>query len=152
MDAVDRAILRELVGDARISNRELALRVGLSEAQCSRRLHGLREAGIILRYTAILDPTLVDRPVEVLTTFKLASTDATTLHAFEAAVAAIPAIVHFSRVAGSIDYYAVLYVENVASLDQLLGAVFSRLPGIARFDVSIVVRTIERSSGPNLRT
>ena len=57
-DDLDRRILRELSADARITNNELAERVGLSASACLRRLRRLEETGIIRGYTAIIDPAV----------------------------------------------------------------------------------------------
>ena len=57
-DETDRRILKELVADARLTNNELAERVGLSASPCLRRLRRLEENGVIRGYTALIDPSI----------------------------------------------------------------------------------------------
>ena len=57
-DTIDRRILKELAADARITNNELAERVGLSASDCLRRLRRLEETGVIQGYTAMIDPAV----------------------------------------------------------------------------------------------
>jgi len=59
LDRYERQILIALQADSRLSNQDLARKVGLSPSACWRRVKGLEEAGVILRYTAILDPKKV---------------------------------------------------------------------------------------------
>ncbi|HEX9362169.1 MAG TPA: Lrp/AsnC family transcriptional regulator, partial [Candidatus Dormibacteraeota bacterium] len=66
MDSVDRAILAQLQAEGRLSNSELADRVGLSPSPCLRRVRRLEESGVIAGYGAIIDPAAVDRGFQVL--------------------------------------------------------------------------------------
>ena len=59
LDRYERQILIALQADSRLSNQDLARKVGLSPSACWRRVKGLEESGVILRYTAILDPKKV---------------------------------------------------------------------------------------------
>lgn len=59
-DPIDRRIVKELSADARITNNELAERVGLSASACLRRLRRLEETGVIKGYSAIVDPAIED--------------------------------------------------------------------------------------------
>ena len=63
LDRVDRRILDELQGDARVSNQELAKRVGLSPAPCWRRLRRLEEEGFVNGYATLLDGPAVGLPI-----------------------------------------------------------------------------------------
>src|SRR5471032_3053860 len=63
LDRIDRLILDELQADARISNQDLAKRVGLSPAPCWRRLRRLQEGGFIASYATLLNPSAVGLPI-----------------------------------------------------------------------------------------
>ena len=65
LDAIDRKIVNTLQENARLSNVELARRVGLSPSPCLRRVRALEQAGVITRYVALVDQAVVGLPVSV---------------------------------------------------------------------------------------
>jgi Lrp/AsnC family leucine-responsive transcriptional regulator len=71
MDEVDRSILAVLERHGRISNNELAARVGLSPSPCLRRVRQLEEAGVIRGYRALIDPAAVGRGLRVFAGVRL---------------------------------------------------------------------------------
>ncbi|MGV7903903.1 Lrp/AsnC family transcriptional regulator, partial [Mycobacterium kansasii] len=87
MDALDRAIIDELVRDGRLTNQELAQRVGLTPAPCLRRVRRLEADGVITGYTAVLDPAALGRGFEVVINADLGANDRTSVEAFEARIA-----------------------------------------------------------------
>ena len=84
MDGIDRAILRQLQADGRLTNVELAERVRLSPSPCLRRVRALERAGAIRGYHADIDPAAVDRGFEVTVHVELTLKDRATVEAFEA--------------------------------------------------------------------
>src|ERR1700729_3729514 len=93
VDAIDRKIIAELQRDGRLSNVELADRIGLTPAPCLRRVRRLESDGVILGYTALINPRAVGRGFEVLVNVDLTRKDRATFEAFEAAVAALDAVI-----------------------------------------------------------
>ena len=89
MDSIDRAILRQLQDDGRLTNVELAERVRLSPSPCLRRVRALEQAGVIRGYHADLDPAAVGRGFEVTVHIELTLKDRATVEAFEAGIAAL---------------------------------------------------------------
>src|SRR5512144_2217484 len=89
LDSLDRAILRELQADGRLTNVELAKRVRLSPSPCLRRVKALEEQGYIQGYTALLDRDRMRRGLHVVVMVSLTSQRQDTLEAFEHAVAAL---------------------------------------------------------------
>jgi DNA-binding Lrp family transcriptional regulator len=71
LDDIDRRILRHLQDDARISNVELADRVGLSPTPCMRRVRALEREGVIRRHAALIDQAAVGLPVSVFVSVSL---------------------------------------------------------------------------------
>src|SRR5580698_9615543 len=104
MDRLDRAILDQLTADGRLSNTELADRVGLSPSPCLRRVRNLERAGVISGYHASVDMAAVGRGFEVLVHVEMAIQDRATLEAFEAEIAQIDEIVQCRRMFGQPDY------------------------------------------------
>src|SRR5882757_4664965 len=104
MDDVDRSILAELEKDGRISNAELADRVGLSPSPCLRRVRRLEESGAIRGYRAVIDPAALGRGVRVLAGVRLVRHGRAEITAFERAVVRLPGVVFCHHVTGNFDY------------------------------------------------
>lgn len=85
-DAIDRRILSELTADARITNNELAERVGLSASACLRRLRRLEETGVIRGYTAIVDPAVEGWTMTAIAAVRLSRQHDDEIRMFEEAV------------------------------------------------------------------
>ena len=104
LDAVDRRILRELSRDGRISNSELADRIGLSSSPCWQRTRRLESEGYIRGSTAILDRDLLGVPETVLIEVTLDRHDDTVLENFGRAMADMPEVIEVWLVTGEYDY------------------------------------------------
>ncbi|MBN9023462.1 MAG: Lrp/AsnC family transcriptional regulator, partial [Rhizobiales bacterium] len=86
LDAIDWRILKELQDDGRMTNVELARRVGISAPPCLRRVRALEEAGVIEGYRALIDEKALDFDVTAFAMVGLASQSGVDLGAFEAKV------------------------------------------------------------------
>jgi DNA-binding Lrp family transcriptional regulator len=104
LDAIDRKILKELQADGRITNVELASRVGISAPPCLRRVRGLEEAGYIKGYRALLDEKKLGYEVTVFAMVHLASQAETDLVAFEEFVRSQPLVRECWMLSGEIDF------------------------------------------------
>jgi DNA-binding Lrp family transcriptional regulator len=104
MDALDRAILRHLQSDGRLTNVELAERVRLSPSACLRRVRALEEAGYIKGYRALLDEKLLGYEVAVFALVHLSSQADADLKAFEDFVRAQPLVRECWMLSGEIDF------------------------------------------------
>jgi Lrp/AsnC family leucine-responsive transcriptional regulator len=93
MDEVDRSILAVLEKHGRISNAELAARVGLSPSPCLRRVRRLEETGVIRGYRALIDPAAVGRSLRVFAGVRLMRHTRADVVAFERAVVRLPEVV-----------------------------------------------------------
>ena len=131
LDAIDRDILFHLQQDGRLSNVELARRVGLTPPPCLRRVKRLEEAGVITGYRAVVDPAAVGQSFEVMVSVEITVTDLETLQDFEAVVAGFEEVVEFRRFFGRPDYFLRVLVADQAAYEQhhmkLLG-----LPAVSR--------------------
>ena len=117
LDRIDRDILFHLERDGRLSNVELARRVGLTPPPCLRRVKRLEDEGIIAGYRAVLDPEAVGRGFEVVVSVEIRVTDLGTLRDFEAAVAAFDEVVEFRRCFGTPDYFLRVLVADPAAYE-----------------------------------
>src|SRR5262249_11676201 len=97
MDVLDRAILRQLQTDGRLTNVELAERVRLSPSPCLRRVRALERSGVIRGYRADIDPAAVGLGFEVTVHVELSLKDRETVEAFEAGVAGFDEVIECRR-------------------------------------------------------
>ena len=104
LDAIDRKILKELQDDGRITNVELAHRVGVSPPPCLRRMRALEEAGYIKGYRALLDEKLLGFEVTVFAMVHLSSQAESDLSEFEAFVRREPLVRECWMLSGEIDF------------------------------------------------
>ncbi len=104
MDDVDRSILAVLETEGRISNAELAERVGLSPSPCLRRVRRLERTGVIRGYRAVIDPAAIGRSLRVLVGVRLVRHARADVVAFERTVIELPDVLCAYHVAGNYDY------------------------------------------------
>lgn len=130
MDRVDRAILDELARDGRLTNSELARRVGLTPAPCLRRVRRLEDDGIIAGYRAVLDPVAAGRACEVIVEVDVTANDAPTVATFEEAVVALDEVTEFRRLLGRPDYLLRVNVADMAAYEFFIINRLSHVPGL----------------------
>jgi DNA-binding Lrp family transcriptional regulator len=143
MDRLDRAIVAELQRDGRLTNLDLASRVGLTPAPCLRRVRRLEEDGIITGYTAIIDQDSIGRGFEVIIHADLAAKDLATVEAFEDRVAAMSEVAELRRMFGIPDYLIRVQVADLAAYERWLTTQLMGDPAIARVDSRITMKTIK---------
>ena len=141
-DPIDRKILGELQTDGRLSNTDLAARVGLSPSACHRRVRRLESAGIISGYVTVLDPTAIGRGLDVFVEISLVSQSVETLARFEAEVVHCPEVMSCHLMAGDADYIVHLAVADTKDFERIHNQYLSRLPGVARLKSNFAIRTV----------
>ena len=135
-------ILAELQEDGRLTVTELADRVQLTAAPCHRRLRELERSGVITGYRAVLDPAAVGLGFEAIVSVTLERGDASTVTAFETALAAIPQIRHAERLFGDPDYLLRVVATDLDDYAALRDQKLATLPGIQRVTSTIVMKRI----------
>ena len=118
MDEVDRSILAVLEQHGRISNAELAARVGLSPSPCLRRVRRLEKTGVIRGYRALIDPAAVGRSLRVFAGVRLVRHARADVVAFERAVIRLPEVVHTHHVTGNYDYLLQVEVADLPAYED----------------------------------
>jgi Lrp/AsnC family leucine-responsive transcriptional regulator len=151
LDRTDRALLAELQRDGRLSNRELAVRVHLSESACLRRVRALEQAGVIDRYAAVVTQSKVGLPGNVFVSLTLNRQDQADLSAFEEAVKSVPEVMECYLMTGPYDYLLRVVVSDPGDFERLHSQYLTRLPGVARVQSSFALRTVRKSSELPLR-
>jgi len=146
LDRYDRSILTALQHDGRISNVQLATRVNLSESACLRRVRALEETGLIERYVALLNQKLVGLTSTVFVHIALRREEQSELAAFEEAVRDIPEIMECYLMTGEFDYLLRVLVSDMADFERLHNDALTRLPGVARVNSSVAIRTVTKTT------
>ena len=146
LDKYDKAILKALQKDGRISNVQLAGKVNLSESACLRRVRALEEAGLIESYVALLNQKAVGLSGTVFVHIGLRREEQSELAAFEKAVRDIPEIMECYLMTGEFDYLLRVVVSDMADFERLHNEALTRLPGVARVNSSVAIRTVTKST------
>ena len=146
LDAIDRAILNQLQTDAHLSNQELAQRIHLSPSACLRRVKALEDGGVIEHYVALVNPTAVGKHGTSFTIVNLEGTNNVLLAAFEGAVREVPEVLDCFYVAGSNDYLIRFAYRDAHDLERFHSEVLARLPGVARSNSMLVLRTVKKTT------
>ena len=143
MDAIDRAILRQLQADGRISNAELAERVRLSPSPCLRRVRALERAGVIRGYHADVDQAALGRGFEVTVHVELTLKDRATVEAFEAGIAGFDEVLECRRMFGLPDYVVRVAVADQEAYEAFYMNRLAELPGLARVNSQFTMKTVK---------
>ncbi|AZM51974.1 ArsR family transcriptional regulator [Streptomyces sp. WAC 01529] len=146
MDAIDRNILRELQNDGRLTNQELAQRVGLSASPCMRRVRQLELDGVIQGYRAVVDPEALGRGFEVLVSIEVRR-DRETVEAFEAALQEIPDVIEAYRLFGSPGCLLRIAVADLAAYERLWIERLTALAGVTEVNSQIIMKRIKEPRG-----
>ncbi|GAC77996.1 Lrp/AsnC family transcriptional regulator [Gordonia malaquae] len=146
MDALDRAIIKELQRDGRVTNQELASRVGLTPAPCLRRVRRLETDGVIRGYSAVVDHDAMGLGLEVIVNAELVAKDWETVRDFESRVAAMDSVVELRRMFGLPDYLIRVRVRDTAEYERWVTADLMGDPAIARLDSRMTMKVLKGSS------
>jgi len=150
LDAVDLSIINALQEDGRITNANLADAVGLSPSACHRRVRRLETEGVIERYAALVNRSLVGRGVSVFVEISLESQREDLLDAFEAKVAEVPHVQSCHLMAGNADYLVHVTCADVADYETIHREHIAVLPGVTRVRSSFAIRTITDTTALDL--
>jgi DNA-binding Lrp family transcriptional regulator len=145
VDEIDRAIIVELQHNARLSNIELADRVGLTASPCLRRVKQLEASGVIRGYTALVDPAAIGRSYEPLVWVTLSKVTRESLSEFESAVESLDDVVEAMRMMGQPDYLLRVATANADSFEALYMDHLASLPHVQTLTSQLAMKTIKRS-------
>ena len=145
MDAADRKILRALQDDGRLTNNELAERVGLSASQCSRRRAALEESGVITSYHATLSPEALGLDVLVFVHVTLATHNPNNARRFLELVQGLEEVQEAYSLTGESDYLVKISVPTLKDLSRLLAEIFLPHPSVAHLRSSIVLDRLKQT-------
>lgn len=150
LDRTDRKIIEALVEDGRLSWRDLAQQIGLSETPTIRRVRSLEQRGLIDGYSARVDEAAVGRPVSVFVSVSLDRQNSDELAVFEAAIVNSPVIMSCFMMAGETDYLLRVAVADIGEFQRFLDQVLRPIPGMKRISSSFTLKSIVQRGAPPL--
>lgn len=147
LDDVDWRILREMQADGRITNVELASRVGISAPPCLRRVRALEKAGAIRGYRAILDEKLLGFDVTVFAMVGLHSQAEADLVAFEDRVRGWPIVRECHMLSGEIDYILKCIAPDLSTFQDFVINELTAAPNVDSVKTSLTIRQSKYEPG-----
>ena len=147
LDSIDRRLLAELQAEGRITNVDLAGRVGLTAPPCLRRVRSLEESGIIKGYHAELDAARLGYTITVFAMVSLKSQAEADLRAFEAHMRALPDVRECHMLNGEIDFILKIVSRDLQSFQEFLTSQLTQAPNVASVKTSLTIRTSKNEPG-----
>lgn len=138
VDRTDREILAHLQHDARISNKDLAAKVGLAPSSCLARVRRLERIGALLGYHAEVDPRVYGVTLEALISVRLEKHARPAIASFERHLHTLPEVRDWSHLAGANDYQVHVAVRDAEHLRELVLAAFSSRPEVAHLETALI--------------
>jgi Lrp/AsnC family leucine-responsive transcriptional regulator len=142
LDTIDHAILKALQTNARITNADLAAKVGLSASACSRRLDILDRSGVILGYHAHVSPKALDYKMIAIVHISLSGQFAKTLSEFETAVKRCPNVLVCYLMSGEYDYILRVAARDLEDYERIHRDWLSALPHVVKINSSFALREV----------
>ena len=146
LDKFDIAILNELQNDARLTNAELAQRVGLSAAPCWRRVRALEQAGYILAYRAELDRHKIGLDVLAFVRLDAAQNSGKALRELENAIREIPEVTSCHYISGTGTFELQVVSRDLNTFSDLARKVLINLPNVQDLHTSFSLGEVKASS------
>jgi len=147
LDRIDRRILRDLQANGRITNVELARRVGISAPPCLRRVRALEKAGFIRGYHADVDPGALGYGVTVFAQVGLSSQAELDLKAFEDLVESWPQVRECSMLAGETDFLLKIVAEDWDDYQRFLTTKLTAAKNVSHVKSALAIRTSKSLPG-----
>ena len=142
IDSVDRRILEQLQMDGRMTNQDIAARVGLSAAATMRRVRALEDSGLIQGYAVQLNPQALGVGTTVYVDIALNSESGKALDAFEHAVTQVDEVLECHLMSGATDYKLKLAIRDLADYERIHRNVLAQLPHVAKISSSFSIRNV----------
>ncbi len=147
LDEIDRMILAELQADGRMTNVELAKRVGISAPPCLRRVRALEESGLIHGYHADVNARELGFEVQVFAMVGLESQAEAELRAFEERCREWPLVRECHMLNGEVDFILKCVAPDLSSFQQFLTGELLTTPNVASVKTSLVIRGAKDEPG-----
>jgi len=147
LDQIDRHLLAELQDDGRMTNVDLAAKVGLTAPPCLRRVRALEEAGVIKGYHADLDASKLGFAITVFAMVSLKSQAEEALRGFEDHMKRLPEVRECHMLNGEIDFILKIVSKDLQSFQEFLTSKITPAPNVASVKTSLTIRTAKQVPG-----
>lgn len=147
IDDLDRQILALLQGDGRMTNVELASRIGLTAPPCLRRVRSLEDAGVIQGYNARLDQAALGYGITIFAMVSLRSQAEADLQAFENHVADLAEVRECYMLNGEIDFLLKIVARDLQSFQNFLTSKLTPAPNVISVKTSLTIRRSKYEPG-----
>lgn len=138
LDRIDRAILAALQQNARLTNKELAARVGLAESSCHERVKRLMQGGVLRGFHADVDPRVLGTGLQALVAVRLARHTRAAVTSFRQAMLDLPEALAVFHVAGANDFLVHVAVRDSDELRDLILRAFTGRPEVVHVETSLI--------------
>ena len=138
LDRTDRAIARLLQQEARLTNKELAARVGIAQSTCSERVRRLERIGVLEGFHAEVELALLGVGLQAMIAVRLQRHERTQVDRFRAYAESLPEVVAFYHMAGSDDFLVHVGVRDSDHLRDIAMGSFSAQPEVTHIETSII--------------
>lgn len=145
LDRIDQKILRQLQGNARMTNADLARSVNLSPTPCLERVRRLEADGYILDYVTLLNPQKLGAGVVSFIQVQLDRTNPNVFDRFKEQVALCPEVMECHMVAGGFDYLLKVRTRNMLEYRDFLGETLARMSDIKQTHTYVVMEEVKAS-------
>jgi Lrp/AsnC family leucine-responsive transcriptional regulator len=143
LDRLDIKILMELQRSGKVSNVELAERIGLSPSPCLARVKQLEKSGLIGSYVALLNPEQLGSTVSVFIQVTLEKQSAPALGIFEDTIAAMPEVMECYLMSGDSDYLLRVVVRDTVALKDFILDKVTPIKGVATIRSSFALKQVK---------
>lgn len=150
LDRIDFEILDELQNNARLSNKELAARIGLAPSSCLERVRGLTAGGVLRGFHADVDPQAMEIELEALISIRIRRHSRELIDQFQEHVRTLKEAVAVYHVAGANDFLVHVVVRDAGHLRHLVLDAFTSRPEVEHMETSIVFGHEMKWALPNL--
>jgi len=142
LDSIDTKMLNYIQINGKISNIDLAKKVGLSPSPCLRRIKALEKAGVIKRYVGIIDPKLAGLTVNGFVTVRLKNQGREALREFEQHIQRYKEVMECHLMTGTADYFIRVVVQDFEKYEQFLIDKITTIACVANIESSFSLKQI----------
>jgi Lrp/AsnC family transcriptional regulator, leucine-responsive regulatory protein len=143
IDSVDKKILDILQEDARITNLELANRVGISPPATLERVKRLEKNGVIKKYVALVDPAKISKGTFALVSVALMIHQIPSIDTFTKQINKLQEVLECYHITGSDDFMLKIAVENIEKYEQFILQKLTKIKGVSKVTTNIVLSTVK---------
>ena len=148
LDPIDADILVALQENARLSNKDLAARVGLAPSSCLARVRKLQDEGAFVGFHADVNPEILGIRVEAMVSVRLAHHTREEMESFQAHALALPEVVAIFHLTGEPDFLLHVAARDLAHLRELALSAFTSRPGVAQIHTSVLYQHVRKPARP----